>query len=78
MVSLLKISKDLQLLFADVGHLYEGLSLQSLLTRYNNSLICLAGARKATVKIIITIIITLLITIMISIKPSTSSLCDRK
>jgi hypothetical protein len=34
MVCLLKMSRDLQMLFADVAHLDEWLSLQSLLTRW--------------------------------------------
>jgi hypothetical protein len=53
MLCLLKTSRDLQMLFAAVTHLVEGLNLETLLTlKVENSLICLVGTRRPTVSII--------------------------
>jgi hypothetical protein len=52
-VCLLKSSSDLQMLFAAVTHLVEGLSLETLLTlKVKKSLICLVGTRRLTESII--------------------------
>jgi hypothetical protein len=53
MLCLLKTSRDLQMFFASMTHLVEGLSLETLLTlKVEQSLICLMDARKPTVSII--------------------------
>jgi hypothetical protein len=52
MVCLLKTSRDLQMLFAAVTHLVEGLSLETVLAlKVGKSLICLVGTRSPTVSI---------------------------
>jgi hypothetical protein len=54
MLCLLKTSRDLQILFAAVTHLAEGLSLETLLTlKVEKSLICLVGTRRPTVNFVI-------------------------
>jgi hypothetical protein len=50
---LLKMSRDLQVLFGAITHLVEGLSLETFLTlKVEESLICFAGICKSTVSII--------------------------
>jgi hypothetical protein len=50
---LLKMSRDLQMLFAAITHLVEGLSLETFLTlKVEKSLICFAGIYNPTVSII--------------------------
>jgi hypothetical protein len=50
---LLKMSRDLQMLFAAITHLVEGLSLETFFTlKVEKSLICFAGICKLTVSII--------------------------
>jgi hypothetical protein len=50
---LLKMSRDLQMLFAVITHLAEGLSLNIFFTlKVEKSLICFAGICKPTVSII--------------------------
>jgi hypothetical protein len=46
----MKKSRDLQILFAAVTHLVEGLSFQTLLTlKMEKSVICLVGTRRSTI-----------------------------
>jgi hypothetical protein len=50
---LLKMSRDLQMLFAAITRLVEGLSLETFWTlKMEKSLICFAGTCKPTVSII--------------------------
>jgi hypothetical protein len=50
MLSLLKTSRDLQMLFAAVTHIVEGPSLDTLLVlKVEKPLICLVGTRRPTV-----------------------------
>jgi hypothetical protein len=50
---LLKMSRDLQMLFAGITHLVEGLSLDTFLTlKVEESLICFGGTCKLAVSII--------------------------
>jgi hypothetical protein len=50
---LLKMSRDLMMLFAAITHLVEGLSLETFLTlKVEKSLICFAGICRPTVSII--------------------------
>jgi hypothetical protein len=49
---LLKMSRDLQMLFAEITRLVEGLSLEIFLTlKLEKSLICFAGICKPTMSI---------------------------
>jgi hypothetical protein len=53
MLHLLKTSRDLQMLFAAVMHLVNGLNLETLLMlRVEKSLICLVGTWRQTMSII--------------------------
>jgi hypothetical protein len=53
MLCLLETSRDLQMLFAAVTRLVEGLSLETLLMlKVGKSLICLLGTRRPDVSII--------------------------
>jgi hypothetical protein len=50
---LLKMSRDLQMLFAAITHLVEGLSLETFFTlKVEKSLSCFAGICRPTVSII--------------------------
>jgi hypothetical protein len=50
---LLKMSRDLQMLFAAITHLVEGLSLETFFTlKVEKSLICFAGIYRPTLSII--------------------------
>jgi hypothetical protein len=63
-VFLLKMSRDLQMLFAAITHLVEGLSIETFLTlKVEKSLICFAGIRKPTLPLIEQQLILFLITL---------------